>query len=68
MIWTFDKSTLLAEANYTFVAEILTLTFKDGTRHTFLNVPAETLKALIRAPSAGRFYMSHIRDQFEQVR
>jgi len=68
MIWTFDKSTLLAEADYTFAAEALTLTFKDGTRHTFLDVPAETLKALILAPSAGRFYMSHIRDHFEQIR
>ena len=42
----------------------LFLTFTNGRTYAYSGVPAGTFRDLVGAPSAGRYYHSHIRGQF----
>jgi hypothetical protein len=57
------RSSHLASAEHT--DGHLIITFKDGTRYRYSNVPASTLTELLRAKSPGTFLFHAITGKFK---
>jgi hypothetical protein len=65
--WIALESSLLTAARYDAKASRLALKFQTGKIYYYLDVPPDIFEALLAAPSAGAFFVSTIRDQFQFV-
>jgi KTSC domain len=54
----FIQSSMLSSAEYDTETKELSVTFSNGRRYVYVDVPVETYRALIEAPSAGRYFNS----------
>ncbi len=61
-------SSLLSGADYDQATSTLTVTFKNGARHAYTDVPEDEYLALVHAASAGRYFLDNIRDRYTQRR
>ncbi len=59
------KSSVLSAADYDASTQTLTLTFHNGVRHAYVNVPRETFHELTLVESAGQFFQNNIRPYFQ---
>ena len=63
-------SSALEEADYETGFNILdgvgnlVIDFDDGVSHRYFNVPRSVYRGLLRAPSKGKYFNSHIRNNF----
>ncbi len=57
-------STRLTEAEYDDSTDDLTLTFTDGRRYVYHNVPRATYRSLGLASSKGEFFDRSIKNRF----
>jgi hypothetical protein len=62
-------SSVLAAAGYDPSSRTLELEYRNGRVYRYFDVPEFTYRALLRAPSVGRFVKSAIREafRFEEV-
>ena len=66
----FERSTLLERATYSKVMQSLTLTFRNGAKYCYFNVPKEVVDDLFsysndkNTGSAGRFFIKEIKFKF----
>ena len=58
---TLLMSETLAAAVYDDTQETLQLDFRDGTRYVYSRVHSDLFRAMLAAPSKGRFFNQHIR-------
>ena len=58
------NSSVLAAASYDDERKELTLEFTSGRSYTYSQVPPETFKSLVSAPSAGKYFNNFIKDIF----
>ncbi len=58
------RSGAIQRALYDATTEKLTITLVTGRTYVYEDVPHETYSAFMAAPSQGRFYNAHIRDEF----
>jgi hypothetical protein len=61
---TAVQSTTLATVAYDDVRELLQLEFRSRATYQYFGVPVAVHAALLRAPSAGRFFNRVIRGRF----
>jgi len=62
------KSSNLQAVGYDEASSTLAVQFKNGTTYRYRGVPAEVFQQLLTAASAGSFFSSSIRGQYEGVR
>lgn len=62
------SSSTIRLAEYDDATRALTVTFTNGHRYAYSDVPADLYDALIAASSAGAFFNDHIRDRFACAR
>lgn len=60
----FIGSSNLDAAEYDSESEDLTITFQDGRRYLYRNVPLRTFRQLQQAISAGKFFHQRIRSVY----
>lgn len=60
---TFTYSTNIKRVQYE--SPDMFITFKQGRRYRFKNVPEDAYQALIEAPSTGKHYYEHIQGKFD---
>lgn len=62
------KSSNIAAYGYDADTRTLAIRFHGGERvYHYHDVPAETAQGLAKAASVGRFYIAHIKGQFEHM-
>jgi hypothetical protein len=61
-------SSSLRSIGYDAGALTLEVEFRNGSVYRYVNVPTELWASLRRAPSVGKFFQEHVRDQFETTR
>ena len=65
--WPLD-SELLASAAYDACKQTLYLRFRSGDVYRYFELPGDQYQALLDAESHGRYFLSHIRNQFRYER
>lgn len=55
---------MIAAAEYDDSTSTLAITFNNGRTYSYENVPVDEYAALVDAPSAGRYFIDNIRDQY----
>lgn len=58
------NSSNIGEVSYDPEVENLDITFNDGSKYTYFNVPAATYRNLCSAPSCGQFFHRYIKSRF----
>lgn len=61
------KSSNIGSCGHCAKTSTLAVQFKNGTYH-YAGVGVEDFKALLAAKSVGKYFMAHIRGQFESVK
>ena len=62
--WELLASKLLAAAAYVRPRRLLYLRFHSGEVYRYFTFPAEQYQEFLEAESRGRYFLSHIRNQF----
>jgi hypothetical protein len=57
-------SSMMASAGYDPTSRVLEIEFAPGTVYQYLDVPLDVYKALLDAPSQGRYFQGRIRGAF----
>jgi len=69
MIWVPVESKMLSSAAYDADERVLYLRFRDtGDVYRYFEFPAADYQSFLNAESKGRFFRSHIRDNFRYQR
>jgi hypothetical protein len=68
MEWKNFESKLLAASAYDGGKRILYLRFRSGEVYRYFEYPEEQYRQLLEAESRGRYFLSHIRNQFRYER
>jgi KTSC domain len=68
MDWQHFESKLLTSSTYDDGKHILYLRFRSGEVYRYFDFPAERYRELLVAESVGRYFLSHIRNQFRYER
>jgi hypothetical protein len=68
MDWQPLDSELLASAAYDRGKQTLYLRFRSGEVYRYFELPGEQYQAFLDAESHGRYFLSHIRNQFRYER
>lgn len=55
------SSEAIKEASYDYATERLDLVFHDGTRYRGYQVPSTKWRAMLRSPSAGRYFNTSLK-------
>ena len=58
------QSSAIEEIYYERRRRRLLVVFRSGTRYEYGLVEPRTYRELLRAPSAGRFFVQHIRNEY----
>ena len=66
--WQPLESKLLAGAAYAVSRRLLYLRFHSGDVYRYFTFPAEQYQEFLDAESQGRYFLSHIRNQFPYER
>jgi hypothetical protein len=66
--WRPLESKLLAAVAYEALRRILYLRFHSGEVYRYFTFPAEQYQEFLDAESQGRYFLSHIRNQFPYER
>ena len=61
-------SSSLRSVGYDAATLTLEVEFRNGSVYRYVNVPTELWASFRRAPSMGKFFQEHVRDQFETMR
>jgi hypothetical protein len=61
-------SSAISSVGYDERSSILEVEFQSGAVYDYLNVPPKVYKALLKAPSKGRFVSRRIRDRYPFIR
>ncbi|HYX22693.1 MAG TPA: KTSC domain-containing protein [Thermoanaerobaculia bacterium] len=61
-------SSAISSVGYDERSSVLEVEFRSGTVYDYFDVPPKVWKALLGAPSKGRFVTRRIRDRFPFVR
>jgi hypothetical protein len=62
------ESSNIADAGYDADSGAMEITFRNGRRYRYCDVPQNLFDEFMRADSAGRFFASMIRGSFESER
>jgi hypothetical protein len=68
MDWQPFESKLLASSAYDAVKQTLYLRFRSGEVYRYFAFPQEQYREFLDAESRGRYFLSHIRNQFRYER
>jgi KTSC domain len=68
MDWQHFESKLLTSSAYDDGKHILYLRFRSGEVYRYFEFPTELYRELLTADSQGRYFLSHIRNQFRYER
>ena len=68
MDWQPLESEMFASSAYDAGKHILYLRFRSGEVYRYFEFPAEQYDAFLGAESHGRYFLSHIRNQFRYER
>jgi hypothetical protein len=68
MDWLSFESKLLTAAAYDATNRTLCLRFRSGDVYRYFEFPAEQYQSFLDAESRGRYFLSHIRNQFAYER
>jgi hypothetical protein len=66
--WKPLESKLLAAVAFVVEKRVLYLRFHSGERYRYFTFPAEQYQEFLEAESQGRYFLSHIRNQFPYER
>ena len=61
-------SSSLRSVGYDAATLTLEVEFRNGSVYRYLDVPTGLWTSFRRAPSMGKFFQEHVRDQFETMR
>jgi hypothetical protein len=61
-------SSSLRSIGYDAATSTLEVEFRNGSVYRYANVPTELWARFRRAPSTGKFFQDHVRDQFDTMR
>ena len=59
------ESAVIQELSYDEQSQSLVIQFVKGTKGRYLGVPRELVGKMLTAPSAGAFFVKHVRNAFE---
>lgn len=62
---SFPSSSNIDRAAYDSLVENLTILFRSGNAYTYVGVPRRRFKELKEAKSAGRYFASKIRNNYD---
>ncbi len=62
------SSSSLRAVGYDLAAGILEVEFRSGGVYRYYGVPPEVYRELLNAPSKGKYFQEHIRDEFRYAR
>lgn len=62
------ESSLLKEVSYDPFMNTMSVHFKNGGIYDYLEVPEETYKELLQAPSVGKYFHINIKNKFQFLR
>lgn len=62
------KSSNIEAVGYDAATRKLTVHFKNGSKHDYADVPADTHAAMMKADSVGGFFHKHVRSAFKSSR
>lgn len=65
--WHDLTSSNLRRARYNGDAQRLEIEFQSGAEWTYLDVPVDTWKDLVEAPSPGKYFASEIKPNYEGI-
>jgi hypothetical protein len=68
MDWQHSESKLLAASACGGGKRILYLRFRSGEVYRYFEFPAARYRELLEAESRGRYFLSHVRNQFPYER
>jgi hypothetical protein len=68
MDWQPFESKLLASSAYDAGKHTLYLRFRSGEVYRYFDFPQEQYREFLNAESRGRYFLSHIRNQFRYER
>ena len=68
MDWQHFESKLLTSSAYDEDKHILYLRFRSGEVYRYFEFPAKQYPELLKAESRGRYFLSHVRNQFRYER
>lgn len=61
-------SSNLSSVGYDADAETLEVEFRNGSVYQYFGVPSATHQSLLQAPSVGSYFISHVRNSYNQRR
>jgi hypothetical protein len=64
----FPSSSNLLRAAYDPLIENLTVQFRNGNAYTYVGVPRKKFNGLMEAESAGKFFISKIRNNYDYMK
>lgn len=65
---SFTNSTLLLSATYDPAHQTLEMRFRNGSTYRYLQVPEQLWSQLLKADSAGEYFVKNIRARFEYAK
>ena len=68
MKWQLLESKLLASSAYDAGTQTLYLRFRSGEVYRYFEFSQEQYQTFLEAESRGRYFLSHIRNQFRYAR
>ena len=68
MEWQSFESKLLASSAYDVGRQVLYLRFRSGDVYRYFEFPEEQYREFLEAESRGRYFLSHIRNNFRYER
>jgi KTSC domain len=68
MDWQILESKLLASSAYNATKQTLYLRFRSGEVYRYFEFPQQQYQDFLNAESRGRYFLSHIRNQFRYER
>jgi hypothetical protein len=66
--YPFPRSSVIATARYDGAGSVLEIDFRSGANYRYFAVPRAIVDGFVAAPSAGRYFMEHIRDHYPSER
>ncbi len=61
-------SSSLRSVGYDEAARVLEVEFLSGGVYRYYGVPRETYQELLESPSKGRYFLEHIKDEYQYAR
>lgn len=67
MVQSVESSSIIDRFSYDPLMQTLTVRFKNGLDYTYVDVAQDVFESFKAAPSAGKFFMSNVKNKYQFI-